>query len=60
MPSRSVSMESGLEDRNNRPGNLAGDVDRAVSMESGLEDRNNLTRSVCTSDSRVKSQWSPA
>ena len=39
--SPTVSMESGLEDRNNR-GRIAKVRDEvSVSMESGLEDRNN-------------------
>ena len=36
-----VSMESGLEDRNNDISALTGPVNPYVSMESGLEDRNN-------------------
>ena len=37
-----VSMESGLEDRNNPPRMcLPADIEGHVSMESGLEDRNN-------------------
>ena len=37
-----VSMESGLEDRNNSPsGPSASSSSPSVSMESGLEDRNN-------------------
>ena len=38
-----VSMESGLEDRNNRLTAFVQFItDLLVSMESGLEDRNNL------------------
>ena len=37
-----VSMESGLEDRNNTAGTAGRPPARRVSMESGLEDRNNL------------------
>ena len=39
-----VSMESGLEDRNNAGGWLASPGPPGVSMESGLEDRNNPAR----------------
>ena len=39
-----VSMESGLEDRNNRSWiRRAVSCTQVVSMESGLEDRNNRT-----------------
>ena len=37
----SVSMKSGLEDRNNRGSLSAVPKDPQVSMKSGLEDRNN-------------------
>ena len=41
----SVSMESGLEDRNNRQEITSGlSLGVSVSMESGLEDRNNIYR----------------
>ena len=40
-----VSMESGLEDRNNRGGRRGVAADQGVSMESGLEDRNNAAES---------------
>ena len=51
MPARSsegarhafVSMESGLEDRNNQVLDVRIGGMRRVSMESGLEDRNNMT-----------------
>ena len=45
-PSLAVSMESGLEDRNNFVRDLwyAGYLE--VSMESGLEDRNNIKKDV--------------
>ena len=36
-----VSMESGLEDRNNQPHRAQNGCSAIVSMESGLEDRNN-------------------
>ena len=41
-----VSMESGLEDRNNGSDWQGSLVLHAVSMESGLEDRNNVTLSL--------------
>ena len=41
-----VSMESGLEDRNNLNNPVHLCLLLAVSMESGLEDRNNLTGAV--------------
>ena len=40
--SRPVSMESGLEGRNNTGGRIGGQDGEFVSMESGLEGRNNL------------------
>ena len=54
-----VSMESGLEDRNNHQTNPSRQALDHVSMESGLEDRNNISLSV-PPDTGQWSQWSPA
>ena len=53
-------MESGLEDRNNRPSGLAHDANTIVSMESGLEDRNNESVTAPCLTFSIVSQWSPA
>ena len=57
----SVSMESGLEGRNNRLVNsLTSSVFIGVSMESGLEGRNNRSRVRSGILDDIWSQWSPA
>ena len=55
-----VSMESGLEGRNNgtQPRRLS--IHGGVSMESGLEGRNNLVSFGWVLLSAPSSQWSPA
>ena len=55
-----VSMESGLEDRNNFLVSRKKDPLWDVSMESGLEDRNNMQPSVPRTKQKGVSQWSPA
>ena len=55
-----VSMESGLEDRNNRGLPVGIDPRAIVSMESGLEDRNNTRAQELYGSNFVPSQWSPA
>ena len=64
-PSRSaprlgVSMESGLEDRNNADSAHAKALSLGVSMESGLEDRNNVQGKGLKWPQIRWSQWSPA
>ena len=54
-----VSMESGLEDRNNKAQGGSARLDEIVSMESSLEDRNNPNMEWHVR-SYEKSQWSPA
>ena len=55
-----VSMESGLEDRNNLHfQEVVAEQLNEVSMESGLEDRNNFPGMI-NSTSVAPSQWSPA
>ena len=56
---KAVSMESGLEGRNNWVGPSLNSDARPVSMESGLEGRNNsVGESTVPPDDM--SQWSPA
>ena len=55
-----VSMESGLEDRNNIRLDLQLGQQIHVSMESGLEDRNNSVISGYIGPNGSGSQWSPA
>ena len=57
-----VSMESGLEGRNNSPkGRITKALPKVVSMESGLEGRNNCqTCDMVRSMRGIGSQWSPA
>ena len=58
--SASVSMESGLDGRNNACDVIANAYqNRAVSMESGLDGRNNRGTRTNSSMPRL-SQWSPA
>ena len=54
-----VSMESGLDGRNNTGWSSAPAVDHAVSMESGLDGRNNQRPPPPASEGS-SSQWSPA
>ena len=60
---KGVSMESGLDGRNNTTAELlVGDLLKGVSMESGLDGRNNETRlkSSCIRISRlngVRPRW---
>ena len=55
----SVSMESGLEGRNNESPWVFILCWRKVSMESGLEGRNNSMNAIDLIDGYM-SQWSPA
>ena len=57
---RTVSMESGLEDRNNGMSRHEHTIAHAVSMESGLEDRNNELQLYPQHSEQQTSQWSPA
>ena len=54
-----VSMESGLEDRNNLMSSIPLTAGPRVSMESGLEDRNNQ-HVLLLREGFLESQWSPA
>ena len=56
---QSVSMESGLDGRNNRWGRCLSNVDPSVSMESGLDGRNN-GGTLLHAAIGIRSQWSPA
>ena len=62
LPLAIVSMESGLEDRNNEvtPMWALPLAIETVSMESGLEDRNNIVPMVKDAAAAMLSQWSPA
>ena len=59
-PANSVSMESGLEGRNNTEEDTKESADCSVSMESGLEGRNNNKCFVVREIYLITSQWSPA
>ena len=60
-PRRPVSMESGLEGRNNlERGRCDMSMLLEVSMESGLEGRNNQVVALRHRRTRPSSQWSPA
>ena len=61
MGKEAVSMESGLDGRNNELEDLKGVVvSHGVSMESGLDGRNNVPPAVPRSVIAPVSQWSPA
>ena len=56
-----VSMESGLDGRNNQRERLKPPAPKAVSMESGLDGRNNPpTPPTAPTTPGSTSQWSPA
>ena len=55
-----VSMESGLDGRNNQCRCGAASGSRVVSMESGLDGRNNRLQYQGEKAAREQSQWSPA
>ena len=57
---QAVSMESGLDGRNNDAVRRQRTPPRMVSMESGLDGRNNTPRNSLTRFSASTSQWSPA
>ena len=59
-PLMMVSMESGLDGRNNQPPRSDVPVHTAVSMESGLDGRNNWIVYLLPWVWRGRSQWSPA
>ena len=56
-----VSMESGLDGRNNTIGDFEpGRIFEGVSMESGLDGRNNPSNGAWHRPPSPSSQWSPA
>ena len=55
-----VSMESGLDGRNNCLHILGFSGQESVSMESGLDGRNNTARPTSSPMRHGASQWSPA
>ena len=60
-PNIDVSMESGLDGRNNsNPARLGSAASVLVSMESGLDGRNNKGAQTGPHSWRSPSQWSPA
>ena len=55
-----VSMESGLDGRNNKCDSVTTGRGMNVSMESGLDGRNNKGRNRKVELGSIMSQWSPA